>query len=272
MQKPAKEEVQAILTKVKEVRRFAEDLMKDVRGSVSVKNMENLVNRYEEVRNWISRYSSEVGLQMPHIDDSAFYLQSSTPTITSTFSRRILKEFLEKGDMEVVVRDLIIGCKTAESYLESILRPLAEPEVLNKLNSLKKELEELEEKGLDLSVAKNLREAIDEAEQGHHLASAMISSRVICYLVDRIQGRDDKEKVDYLIRRGIIPKDRKDDQEKVITLMRRSRNFLSHDINIFSGPGDVLMLLGGAFNLVNLTLPLEAQKDPNLSQQPTSEG
>jgi len=142
------------------------------------------------------------------------------------------------------------------------LRPLTEPDVLDRLNSLKKKLEELEEKGLDLNVAKNLREAIDEAEQKHYLASAMISSRVICYLVDKIKGKNDEEKVNYLIERGMIPKDRKDVEKQMITSMRLSRNFLSHDINIFPDLGDVLILLGGAFNLINLTLPLEMQKKP----------
>jgi len=178
------------------------------------------------------------------------------------------KEFLEKSDVEIIVRDLIIGCKTAESYLENILRPLAEPEVLDRLSSLRRELDELEERGLDLDVAKTLREAVDEAEQGHHLASAMISSRVVCYLMDKIPGKDDDEKVKHLVERGIVPRDRKDIRKQMITSMRLSRNLLSHRVDLFPSSGEMLVLLGGAFNLDRLTFSLKMQKGlGNLPQQ-----
>lgn len=54
-------------------------------------------------------------------------------------------------------------------------------------------------------MVKNLSEAITEAEQGHFLASAMISSRVIRYIVDNIPGERDEDKVEYLVESGAIP-------------------------------------------------------------------
>jgi len=127
---------------------------------------------------------------------------------------------------------------------------------LDKLCSLKRELDYLEQKGLDITIVRNLREVIMEAEQGHHLASAMISSRVIRYVIDRIPGKTDEEKIKYLTGRGVVPKDQKDKQRQVMSVMRLSRNFLSHRIDLFPDSGNVLILIGGAFNLAKIVLLL----------------
>jgi len=167
----------------------------------------------------------------------------------------------------VILLGIIVYNKFIAGKVDT-LGPLAEPEVLDRLSSLKKKLEELEENGLDLNVAKNLREAIDEAEHGHHTASGMISSRVICYLIDRIPGNGDEEKINYLIERGMIPKDRKDVQKQLIKSMRLFRNALSHRIDLFPDSEDAIMLLCWAFNLARLALPLKMEKDPkNLPQR-----
>jgi len=133
-----------------------------------------------------------------------------------------------------------------ESYVEE--------SILDRLASLRAELKSLKDRGLDINVIRNLDEAIAEAEQGHWLASAMISSRVISYVVDKIPGDKDEDKVRYLIKRGALPKDRRDVQQRVITSMRLSRNFLSHRVDLFPDPEDALMLLGGAFSLTRLLL------------------
>ena len=68
---------------------------------------------------------------------------------------------------------------------------------------------------------------------------------------------NDEEKVQHLIDKGIIPKDRKDEQKQLMSSMRLSRNFLSHRIDLFSDSGNVLMLLGGAVTLSRILLFLK---------------
>ncbi|RLE85100.1 MAG: hypothetical protein DRJ67_09450, partial [Thermoprotei archaeon] len=110
-------------------------------------------------------------------------------------------------------------------------------------------------------------EAIAEAEWGHYLASAMIASRVIRYIVDKIPGKRDEDKVEYLVESGVVSRDRKDIQKQVITSMRISRNFLSHRVDLFPDSGEALMLLGGAFSLARLMLSIRAQ-DTNSGYSP----
>jgi len=256
MKRPTREEMQAALAKVRALKRFAEEFLEDVRSSeggvsergFNTENVKRLADVYKEIRIWISMHFYEIGVQMPHVDASIFYNPGGG-----------LKWSLDEKEVEIVLRDIIIGCDAAEQGLQALLEPLVEPNILNRLDSLKRELEKLENEGLDASVVKNLREAIAEAEQGHYLASAMISSRVIRYVVDRIPGDMDEDKVKCLVETGVVPRDRKDVQKQVITSMRLSRNFLSHRVDLFPDPGETLMLLGGALALAKLALSAKLQ-------------
>jgi len=208
--------------------------------------VKRLADSYEEVRNWVTERSYKIGLLMPYIEDDIFYYEF--------FGEIKPKLSLSRGEAVIVLQDIIRGCEVAERSLEALLRLHVEPGVLDELNSLRRELEELESRGLDPNIVKNLREAITEAEQGHYLASAMIASRVICYVISKIPGERDEDKAEHLVKRGAVPKDRKDIQKQLVTAMRLSRNFLSHRVDLFPSPEEVLMLLGGAFVLARLTI------------------
>ena len=99
-------------------------------------------------------------------------------------------------------------------------------------------------------VSKNFKETIKEYESGHFLASAFITSRVIRYILDKIEGETDDEKIRSLISRGVIQKNRKDIHTSIIKASRRSRNYLSHDIGIFPDSSDSLSLLGDSISLL----------------------
>ena len=264
MKKLTREEIQAALAKVRVLKRLAEEFLNNVKSSeegvFSTKNVKNFADRYEEARSWIIKHFYEIGEQMPRIDNNIFY-------ISYYYGNPRLRSSLSRGETEVVLRDVIMGCEVAEQGLEALLRPLVEPSILDKLSSLRRELEKLEDEGLDASVVKNLSEAIAEAEWGHYLASAMIASRVIRYIVDKIPGKRDEDKVEYLVESGVVSRDRKDIQKQVITSMRISRNFLSHRVDLFPDSGEALMLLGGAFSLARLMLSIRAQ-DTNSGYSP----
>ncbi len=239
MKKLAKEKVRAALAKIGTLREFSERCLKEVEAEDSIaiivnERVRSLVTRYEEVRNWINIYIPQIGRQMPRV---------------------IFEEPMWWRDkILAILQDIIIGCRTAEQGLRAMIESYVEESILDRLASLRAELKSLKDRGLDINVIRNLDEAIAEAEQGHWLASAMISSRVISYVVDKIPGDKDEDKVRYLIKRGALPKDRRDVQQRVITSMRLSRNFLSHRVDLFPDPEDALMLLGGAFSLTRLLL------------------
>ena len=202
------------------------------------RRLKRVVESYEELRSWIMQRFYEVGTQMPYVS---------------------LPDYVRVGDALGILEDIVTGCKVVEKSMEVMIKPSIEPELVDKLGSLREELEKLESEGLDVMVVKNLKEAIMEAEHGHRLASAMIASRIIRNLIDRLEGEKDEDKVDYLVRVGAVPRDRKDMQRQILTAMRLSRNFLAHRVDIFPETSDVLTLLGGAFNLSKIWLELSKQ-------------
>jgi len=248
-------EIQAILAKVRFLKSLAESTLKEVVSpniwNIETKRVKILVDRYTEIRNWVLGHFHEIGEHLPHIDSSIFYTKDPS---SNSYK---LQYSISTKDAELILQDIIMGCEVLEQGLQALLKPPVESEVLDKLNSLRSELKKLEEKELDQSIVKNLRGAITEAEQRHYLASAMISSRVIRFIVDKIPGDTDEDKVKYLVKRGVVPKDRKDVQKQILTSMRLSRNFLSHRVDLFPDTSEVLMLLGGAFNLARLMLSIK---------------
>jgi len=104
-QKPVKEEMQAILTKIREVKRLAEGLLEDESETVDPKSIKNLVDRYREIRRWIIRYFPEIGNQMSYGDDDILYNMYFNP-LTSKFHIE-LKRSLEKKDVEALLKNLI---------------------------------------------------------------------------------------------------------------------------------------------------------------------
>ncbi|MCD6592588.1 hypothetical protein J7L00_00670 [Candidatus Bathyarchaeota archaeon] len=143
--------------------------------------LKRVTERYEELRSWITHKFYEVSAQMPYVT---------------------LPDLVRVGDAFGILEDVVTGCKVAEKSMEIMIKPSIEPKLVDKLGSLREELEKLESEGLDVMVVKNLKEAIMEAEHGHRLASAMIASRIICNLIDRLEGEKDEDKVDYLVRVG----------------------------------------------------------------------
>jgi len=181
MEKLERVELEAVLANARVLKRFAEELLEEVKrssGSVDAERVKRLAANYGEVRNWVAERAYKIGLLMPYIEGDIFYYEF--------FSKPKLS--LSRGEAIAVLQDVIRGCEVAERGLEALLRLHVEPRVLDELNSLRRELEELESRGLDPNIVKNLREAIAEAEQGHYLASAIIASRVICYVISKIPG------------------------------------------------------------------------------------
>lgn len=156
---------------------------------------------------------------------------------------------LGSGEQKALLSKLDIECDKAIGVLESIATPLSKDE-LDKLSSLREELEKLSEVLPDINYGRNLEEAINEYEKGDYLASALISSRVIIYALEKIPGKKDEVKVKFLQEKGIIEKERKDIHESIIKANRKARNFFSHDIKVFPTSSEALSLLSDAMGIL----------------------
>ena len=141
-----------------------------------------------------------------------------------------------------------IHIKSFHSSLSQVLKKLSE------------RVKELMHRGLDEDLYRNLVEAILECGEGHWLASAMIVSRSITYMIEQMGGkrRSTEELVKNLVKIGLIPKDREDEQRKLIMAIRTARNFLAHRVDVYAGPEDALMLLGAAVKLAKIYIQAKA--------------
>jgi hypothetical protein len=151
----------------------------------------------------------------------------------------------------------IVGCSTIMSICESLIKPKIPQESLDKLNQLRVEVEKIEDylPADKQFLTKNIAEAIKEYEQGHFLASALIASRVIMYVYEQIPSESDskptssdmtEQKVETLIKKGIIDKKRRDEKANFIKASKMARNTLSHQIDTFPPIDEALSLVASA--------------------------
>ena len=120
------------------------------------------------------------------------------------------------------------------------------------LDELHRGVLELKEQGLSEDICRNLLEAIFECEEGHYLASAMIASRPITYMVEQIEGKGIEEKMKTLVQLGLIPPRRQDIQKEIITAAKRARDMLAHRVDEYAGPAKALRLLSAAIELAEI--------------------
>ena len=250
MEKPATESLYSFIGKIDAIEKIAKDIIIEAKLKpffyiFHTRTIE-LGQIYEKARLWALHNIPEIAYQMPAID-----VTSISPN---------------KGEIIANLEKIIVGCETAKRGLETILKPEVPSKVLSNINLLREELEKLLEKGLKENIARNLEEAISELESGHYLASALIASRVIVHLIDKTTKEvkrvlkldkeriEDEDRVKYLIKIGAIPKEREDEQRRLILAMHRSRNLLSHRIYLFPKPEEALTLLSGAFEFARIML------------------
>lgn len=149
------------------------------------------------------------------------------------------------------------GCATIVSVLERLIVPKISLEDADRLISLKREVEEIErDLGERAYLARNIKEAIEEYEKGHFLAAGLIASRIVCYVIDQIPGKNDEEKIKKLLEVGVIEKERKDEQETFLHASRISRNVLSHQPWLFPKPEESMELITHAIKLCRYLIKL----------------
>jgi len=228
--------IRTCIDKCNTLSQIANNLRDELRGvsyaSRHISRTKNLISVYEDVRLWLCTNYNDTGMQLPFVKqiNSAYSLDELIPQIES----------------------ILIGCLSVKNALSGLIQVKANPEFIDKLSSIRKELKILESKNCDLLIIKDLNASIIEAEYSHYLAAAMISARVIQHIISKIPGNNDKEKMQYLIDKQYTSQDRKDDQEQLLTVWRLSRNYLSHRVGLNPEPSEALIIIGGAFKLARL--------------------
>ena len=229
-------EIAGVLSQFKSIKKHASLLRQSLRDPSSghIEEVESLVEEFTDAKAHFGRirYKQEFSIYLRSIEMTGIYSW-------------------ETDKQKALLREIDIECDKAIGVLESITTPLSKEE-LDKLTSLRKELEKLSEILPDINYERNLNEAIDEYEKGDFLASALITSRVIIYALGQIPGKSDEEKVKFLREKGIIEKERKDVHESIIKANRKARNFFSHDIRVFPTPSEALSLLSDAIGILGI--------------------
>lgn len=91
-------------------------------GTFDARSIRYIVDRYEEVRYWITLRYSNIGWHMPHIDTSIFTVKA--------IGGAVEKFVLTGSEAEIVLQDVILGLSVAEQGLQALLKPAVEPSVL----------------------------------------------------------------------------------------------------------------------------------------------
>ncbi len=148
------------------------------------------------------------------------------------------------------MRQLIVECDKVIGFFNGLEIAITKEE-LDNLNYIRKEMTEICLE-LDEHFEKNLDKAIKAAEKGQFLGSALIISRVIEHVLDKIDGKEIDNKIEFLISKGLLDKNRKDEKENIIMASKKARNLLSHNITIYAESSDTLSLLGNSVLLMKI--------------------
>lgn len=156
--------------------------------------------------------------------------------------------FCASFDAQRAITEIQSRGSNAIAFLEKAIAPTLSKEQMDELRSLKEE----SLKVADINCQRNLLKAIEEFEQAHHLASALIASRTIVYVLEKIPGNNDEERVDKLFQKKLIPERREEAKLSLLRACRLARNALSHRIEIFPDPDEALSILANSVTLSKL--------------------
>lgn len=168
-----------------------------------------------------------------------------------------------QGKVCGALRRMITRCDMVTGMIRESITPISSKEAA-RLESLREQLREI---SLSTHLPeieyfnKNIEEAMREYERGSFLASALITSRVVIYILEQLEGETDLDKVGSLIEKGIIPRKRKDVSESILKACRKARNYSSHDIKIFPQASDSISLLGDCIGLFHYFIQLNAKTE-----------
>jgi len=157
----------------------------------------------------------------------------------------ILRRISEDCTNPIMTLELIRNnCEIAKLFISSLIGNISHEDI-DKLYSLRQEIEPLRRSNLKLY--QHLENAIEEYENGHYLACALIAGKIFIYCHENILiGKSEKEKAEVLVEKGFLEEKLK---ESFLRGGRLARNYFSHDILAYPKPHDSLDLLSQAVKM-----------------------
>lgn len=156
---------------------------------------------------------------------------------------------IENHGVQASLSQIIRECDKVIMSIEKN-QSLLSSEETDKLDKLRAEASKICENLEDINFEKNLEESIKESERGHFLASSLITSRIIEYTIERLEGKTIEEKIKNLVKKDVIKVDNEDLKQQIMKASKLSRNYLNHRIDSFAESSDAFSLLGGCLTLL----------------------
>ena len=144
------------------------------------------------------------------------------------------------------IQRVISNSESAIAYLrrgrEQV--PAAIKDKLNSLNELISIISEVEP-----YLHAHLVTSIREYEETHYLAASVLAAKCIEYILNKLEGTDERAKADILVKKGLLKKDL---EEGFLRAWKKARNYYVHDIRAAPPSGDSLSILTSACQLAEI--------------------
>lgn len=146
------------------------------------------------------------------------------------------------GYVEIADR-LRICCDMALAFLQSLASRIPANE-RKQLDLLRRQIAPVETSDRDLF--KHVCSAMDEYENAHFLAAALLAGKCIVYALDKVPGKNDNERTEHLVKAGLLNEDLK---KRFLRGARDARNYFSHKISASAEPSDALNVISDAVSI-----------------------
>ncbi|MDD5191992.1 MAG: hypothetical protein PHH54_06750 [Candidatus Nanoarchaeia archaeon] len=181
-----------------------------------IEKANNLKNREYEVRNDMASYNGFNLEGSPHLNWEFNRINHETRDLIREFNRlsvQIGKDLLI--NIEQVTEESLHGVTVRGSGILAILKGMIsplKPEQTKEIGVLRERINKLE---IEDIIKKNLLFSLKEIEEGHSLASMLISGRIIDYCISKLVAviKDGSSIIEYLEKSGKLA-DKKEDIKK----------------------------------------------------------
>ncbi len=218
-------------------------------------NSEVLIEEIESIDKKIRTLFSQYDAILDNIYLDNIYIMEPKYKLSDIVNYK--NKYLFRARAYRYLKDMKFNLVSIKRYLEYDLYPMVTPEDRIKLANLHKELEILHSSLISLGeeyseeIIDHLKNAVNEFEQGHFLASSLISGKVALYCVEKIKGESDENKYKTLEDLGVIDKkERYGRKNMFLKAMREIRHAISHKLYMFPDNTESLEILSMAFNMV----------------------
>ena len=216
----------------------------------------NFSNHYKDTYNRVRKILPEVENTLMN-PDSYDFEDDFSGTLTKMISDSRILSQPSKGEVIARLKSIVAASNALAEALETFTKNSIPPKDYDRLFSLKEQIEGLRD--FNLNLYKHLVKAIEEYENGHYLASALISGKVVQYVYDKLcsmfnalekEEKGRRCKIESVASQVVklLGIERRYWKELVET-SKLARNYFTHDINAIPEPYEALHLLTGACDL-----------------------